>query len=62
MEREIAKFILAMIQKSTMPADDVTQQNILASKEWLRAIANGQLVVSIPKVKKDKKRADVKPD
>lgn len=51
MERELAKFILQVISRSVMPCDDVTQQNITTSKQWLSAIANGTLVVKKPRVK-----------
>ena len=54
MEKEIAKFILGMIAKATMPADDQTQANITACKGWLNAIATGQLVVAPPKKPKVK--------
>lgn len=45
MEKEIAKFILVMVSKAMMPADDQTQANITACKGWLGAIANGSLEV-----------------
>lgn len=52
METELAKFILQMISRSTMPADDQTQSNIAAAKGWLKAIASGALVVKPAKAPK----------
>jgi hypothetical protein len=48
----IAKFIRAMVERSTMPADDNTQGNITAAKQWLDAVASGTLVVTAKKTKK----------
>ncbi len=54
MEKEMAKFILIIISKAIMPADDQTQANITACKQWLGAIATGQLEVKSAKVKRAK--------
>lgn len=52
MEKQLAEFILQVISRSTMPCDDATQQNVATSKQWLRAIAAGSLIVKQAKVAK----------
>lgn len=46
MERQMVEFILGVINRATVPADDATQQNLAAAKGWLRAIGTGQLLVA----------------
>lgn len=51
--KEIAKFILQLVNSASVRADDQTQGNVTAVKGWLNAIATGELVVTQkPKVKK----------
>lgn len=52
MDKEIASFILQLVNTASARTDDQTWQNVMASKQWLNAIASGQLLVKpAPKAK-----------
>lgn len=44
--KEIAKFTLQLVNSASVRADDQTMNNVGAVKNWLNAIASGQLVVA----------------
>jgi hypothetical protein len=48
MEKQIAAFIRNVMNMARVPSDDQFQQNLIAAKQWLEAIAAGKLLVVSP--------------
>lgn len=46
-EQKLAEFLRTVVNRSVVPADDVTQQNLALGKRWLDAIAAGTLIVTV---------------
>lgn len=43
---EIAKFVRNVMNMANVPSNDQFQHNLAAAKQWLQAIAAGELVVA----------------
>lgn len=55
---EIAKFVRMVVNMASVPSNDQFQQNLAAAKQWLNAIASGNLVVqSKPEAKPEEKKS-----
>lgn len=50
--KELAQFILRLVNTASVTANDQTIENVMAVKAWLNAVATGQLVVKPAKVAK----------
>lgn len=42
---ELAKFVRAVVNMATVPSNDQFQNNLVAAKRWLDALASGNLEV-----------------
>lgn len=58
--RDMAAFIRGVMNMATVPSNDGFQQNLRAAKNWLEAIARGDLVVAKAEVKQAEATPDVK--
>jgi hypothetical protein len=45
-EQQMATFIGTVMNMAMVPSNDVFQQNLLAAKQWVQAIATGALLVT----------------